>query len=315
MKSTSALTRQADSCASSQRTCAPWLYPSRPLDLPAQVVRVQADDADVAVPEAVHRRAGGRAVAGKIQPLADPAVADGLVVADRHVVGGHVGGEQLRLMVAGGEHPRNGGRARLDHREPARPDPRVVVVPAAAVGRRLRRVAGRRLLPVGTVGVDDRLDIALGLGVAEVPGEQAKPRRSAVGQVPDPGDLPDHGRGRVDPGDSRPVGVGGIVGAVIPHAPVRLGQQRRVAVQGWPGDALVGEGGEREWLGLVARRRDEGGVGRDADLAAGGVAEAVVVFGAGVQAGHARVHEELIGVERPGRPQHARLAHPIPGRG
>jgi hypothetical protein len=34
-----------------------------------------------------------------------------------------------------------------------------------------------------------------------------------------------------------------------------------------------------------------------------------------VQAGHARVHEELIGVERPGRPQHARLAHPIPGRG
>jgi hypothetical protein len=35
-----------------------------------------------------------------------------------------------------------------------------------------------------------------------------------------------------------------------------------------------------------------------------------VVLGAGAQAGHPGVHEELVGVQRPGRPEHPRLAVP-----
>lgn len=60
------------------------------------------------------------------------------------------------------------------------------------------------------------------------------------------------------------------------------------------------------------RRGDERGVGGDADLAAGGVPEPVVVLGSRVQPGHPRVHEEPLGVQRPGRPQHAGL--PVPHR-
>ena len=93
-------------------------------------------------------------------------------------------------------------RARLDHREPARPDPRVVVVPAAAVGRGLGVLCRGRLGPVRAVGVDDRLDVALGLRVAQVAGQQVEPGRGAVGQVAHLGDLPDHRRWSCSPGAS-----------------------------------------------------------------------------------------------------------------
>ena len=282
----------------------------QPLDLPAQLVRVDADDPHVAVREAVDRGAAGRAGRRQVQPLLDPAVAVRLVVVDGGPVRRDVRGEQLGVVVAGREHPRDAGRARLDHREPAGPDPRVVVVPAAAVGGRLRRVLARRLAAVWAVGVDDRLDVALRLRVAEVARLQVEPGRGVVGEVANLGDLPDHGVGRVDSGPGGIVRIIGTERSVVPHSPVRLGQQRGVTVQGGARDALIAERGKGEWLGDLARRGDEGGVGGHADLAPGRVAEAVVVLGAGGQPVHVRVHEELVGVERAGRLERAGLAVP-----
>jgi hypothetical protein len=86
----------------------------QPLDLPGEIVGVQADDPHVAVAEAVHGRAGRRAGAGQVHTLHQPAVAERLVVGHGHGVGGNLCREHLGLVVAGGEHPRDRRSARLD---------------------------------------------------------------------------------------------------------------------------------------------------------------------------------------------------------
>ena len=91
-------------------------------DLEGEVVGVQADDADVAVDKRVHRRAAAGPVGGRSRRVAWPRNRASAPPVRVVVV------ERLHVVVAGGEHPRHGRRALLDHAEVLGPDVGVEVV-------------------------------------------------------------------------------------------------------------------------------------------------------------------------------------------